>query len=78
MSMLKSLSICAAAFLLVGCEIPSRSLKEERAACIEWMNKYDLHEDGFKVSKRRGCVLEKETNQWLGTESYVVVKHFRY
>jgi len=76
--MLKSLSICAAAFLLVGCEIPYPSLKQAQAVCEEWKDTYDLNEGGFKIDKKRRCELEEETNQYLGLESGVVVKHFRY
>ena len=76
--MFKSLSICAAACLLVGCSQSYPSLKEARVACYEWKERTVLGEDGVKVSKQRWCELEKETRQYLGTEKGVVVKHYRY
>jgi len=77
-TMIKPLSICAAALLLVGCNQAYPSLKQARAACFEWREKYDLDKDRVKVSKQRHCELERETNQYLGTEEGEVVKHFRY
>jgi len=76
--MIRTLSICAAALLLVGCSQSYPSVKEARVACSEWKETYDLDKDGVKVSKQRWCELEKETRQYLGTEKGVVVNHYRY
>ena len=76
--MFKSLSICVAAFLLVGCSQSYPSMKQSLAACNEWRFEYGLDKDKVKVSKQRWCELEEETNQYLGTEEGVVVKHYRY
>ena len=76
--MLKSLSICAAAFLLVGCSQSYPSMYEADNACEEWKNggttisvKYSLYDlnltDLMKVSSRR-CVVEENTSQFLGFE----------
>jgi len=76
--MIKSLSICAAAFLLVGCNQSYPSMTQAREACTKWLGEdkgvsvtltdYDYYNQRHRTEdyKVRRCELEKLTQQYLG------------